>query len=330
VGLILSFLFGFLPMLAFAWFVFWLDHYEKEPKLLLGGIFIWGAIVAAGGAFLVNTFLGLGVYIFSNSERFTELTTGSLIAPLVEESLKGVAVLAVFWFFRREFDSILDGIIYASIAALGFAASENVYYIYQYGFLENGYEGLFALIFVRVILVGWQHPFYTSFIGIGLAITRMNRNVAVQFGAPLLGWVLAVLTHSLHNTLASLLSGVAGLAISTIVDWTGWIFMFFVIILATHSERRYISLHLEEEVNLGNISPAEYRIACSAWAQFIARLTSLLSGNYRDTNQFYQLTAELAHKKHQRSKMGEEENNSMAIYKLRTDLKRLSQRVSVF
>ena len=105
-GLLLSILFGFLPMFLFAWFVYWLDRYEKEPRLLLGFVFLWGAVVAAGAAFLVNTFFGMGVYLFTQSDAATELTTGSLIAPIVEESLKGLAVLAVFVVFRREFDSI--------------------------------------------------------------------------------------------------------------------------------------------------------------------------------------------------------------------------------
>ena len=56
-GILLSLFFGFVPMLLFAWLIYWLDRYEKEPKVLLGGVFLWGAVVAAGGAFLVNTLL---------------------------------------------------------------------------------------------------------------------------------------------------------------------------------------------------------------------------------------------------------------------------------
>jgi RsiW-degrading membrane proteinase PrsW (M82 family) len=138
-GLILSLFFGFVPMLFFAWVLYWLDRFEKEPKILLGGVFIWGALVAAGMAFVVNTLFGMGVYFFTGSEIATELATGSLVAPPVEETLKGLAILLVFFLFRREFDSILDGIVYAGIAALGFAATENAYYIYNFGYLEGGF-----------------------------------------------------------------------------------------------------------------------------------------------------------------------------------------------
>src|SRR5512137_996937 len=156
-GLIVSGFIGYAAALLFASVLYWLDRYEKEPLVLLGGVFLWGAVVAAGSAFLINTVLGLGIYVFTGSDLATDLATGSLVAPLVEEILKGLAVLVIFLAFRSEFDSVLDGIIYAGVAALGFAATENVYYIYTYGFQQGGWSGLFSLAFIRIILVGWQH-----------------------------------------------------------------------------------------------------------------------------------------------------------------------------
>lgn len=323
-GLLLSLFFGFVPMLMFAWFVNWLDRYEKEPKTLLGIVFLWGAVVAASGAFVINTVLGMGVFIFTESELASTLTTASLIAPFVEESLKGLAVFFVFLLFRRDFDSILDGIVYAGIVALGFAATENSYYIYTYGYLPEGLGGLFLVTFVRVILVGWQHPFFTAFIGIGLAVARLSRRTSVRLMAPIAGWSIAVLAHSFHNTLASLLAGAAGLAFATIIDWSGWAIMFFFILWAIGRERQILSNHLEEEVALGNITPAQYRTVCSAWSQSAARLKSLLSHRYTITSRFYQACGELAHKKQHRARLGEEEGNTELIEQLRNEVAHLS------
>jgi Predicted membrane protein len=186
-GLLVAGFIGFLTALLYAYILYWLDRYEKEPLLLLGGVFVWGAVVAAGAAFILNTALGLGIAVFTGSELASDFATRSIVAPLIEESLKGMAVFLVFLVFRREFDSVLDGIIYAGIAALGFAATENTYYIYTYGYLESGWSGLGVLTFIRVILVGWQHPFYTAFFGIGLAIARLNKNWLIKIGAPIWG-----------------------------------------------------------------------------------------------------------------------------------------------
>jgi len=328
-AILASLFFGFMPMFVFAYMLYWLDRYEKEPKILLGVVFVWGAVIAAGGAFIINTVLGLGIYIFTGSEAASDLTTGSLIAPLVEESLKGLAVLIVFLLFRREFDSLLDGIIYAGVAALGFAATENAYYIYNYGYAESGWEGFWFLVFVRVILVGWQHPFYTAFTGIGLALARLNRPAAVKILAPLAGIGLAMLTHAFHNTLAAFLEDLPGLAISTFADWSGWFFMFIFIIWVSASEQNLLKRHLREEVSLGVITLAQYRTAASAWAQSFARLAALSSGRYRTTARFYQVCGELAHKKQQLVTLGDESGNAAIIQKYRAELARLAQRAQV-
>jgi len=268
--------------------------------------------------------VGVGIYAATRSEAIASLTTGALIAPVVEESLKGFAVLVVFLVFRDEFDTLLDGIVYAAITALGFAATENVYYIYNYGYLENGLSGLVALVFVRVVLVGWQHAFYSAFIGIGLAITRLTRHRWLKFAAPLAGWSFAVLAHATHNTLAATLGGREGFLIGTLVDWAGWFLMLLVILAAIASERRAIRHHLRDEMESGLITPTQYRTARNAFAQSIASLTGLFSGRYATTKRFYQLCAELAQKKQQRSLLGEEQEIAKIIADLRAEIQRLS------
>ncbi|MFH2101937.1 MAG: PrsW family intramembrane metalloprotease [Chloroflexota bacterium] len=320
-ALLVSLLFGFVPALLFAYFLYWLDRYEKEPKLLLGGVFMWGVVVAAGGAFIINTVLQIGMQLFVQDYLISDLAGGSLIAPLVEEVLKGLAVLAVFLVFRHEFDSVLDGIIYAGVAALGFAATENTYYIYNYGFLESGWTGLWNLVFVRVILVGWQHPFYTAFIGIGLALARLNRSWFIKILAPLAGFSLAMFTHGMHNTLAVFITGtLPGDIIFSALDWSGWFFMFLFILYVTWHERKLMHAHLWEEVQAGRIDQTQYRTASSAWVQMSARVAALFSGRYLKTARFYQVCGELAHKKNQLQRLGDEAGNQATIRRLQEEL----------
>ena len=217
-AMIVSLFFGFVPMFFFAAFVYWVDRYEKEPKILLWATFFWGVVIAAGGAFIINTAFGLGIYVFTGSENAAEIGTTSIVAPIVEEALKGLAVLIVFFMFRKEFDSVLDGIIYGGIAALGFAATENTLYIFRNGYQEGGWGGLFLLAFIRVIIVGWQHPFYTAFTGIGLAVSRTSRNLIIKLIAPLIGFGMVVTTHDFHNTLGGVIDGLGVLAHGTFVD----------------------------------------------------------------------------------------------------------------
>ncbi len=328
-GLVLSVLFGVVPMLVFAYVVYWVDRYEKEPIALLGGVFLWGAIIAAGAAFVVNSFLGLGIYMFTGSQAFTELSTASAIAPVIEESLKGFACLLVFLFFRKESDSILDGIVYAAITAIGFAATENIYYIYTYGFQQDGVNGILYMFFVRVILVGWQHPFYTSFIGIGLAISRLNKNPTIKILAPFLGWALAVITHSIHNVISTLFQGIQSLTIGIIFDWSGWIAMIIFVVWALYREQKWITTQLCDEVTDGIITLSQYHTASSAWAQTGARIRALFTGQYRRIDRFFELTAELAFKKHQAFTLGELEQNQADIERMRSELGIMSPQISI-
>ncbi len=318
---------GFAPMLVLAYIVYWLDRYEKEPVPLLTVVFFWGAVVAAGGAYIINTVLGMGFYLFTGSEVAADIATGSLIAPVVEEILKGLAVVIVFLFYRREFDSILDGIIYAGIAALGFAATENAIYIYR-GWESGGWDGFWQLVFIRVIIVGWQHPFYTAFFGIGLAVARLNRNTLTRVAAPLLGLGMAIFTHSLHNTLATIpVFGELTCVLGTLLDWSGWLFMGLFILYMIWREGRLLTLHLREEVQAGLISPAQYKTAASTLGQSMAKLAALFGGNYTATTRFYQICGELAHKKEQLHKVGNESNNTGIIAAYRAELAKLAPRV---
>lgn len=311
-------------MLFFAYLLYWLDRYEKEPKQLLGGVFLWGALVAAGGGFLINTTLGAGVFQFTGSSRVTELVTGTLVAPLIEELLKGCAVLIVFLIFHREFDSVLDGIIYGGITALGFAASENTYYFYANGFLHTGWVGIWSMFLVRVILAGWQHPFYTAFTGIGLALARLNRATWIRILAPLSGFCVAVITHSFHNLISAVLSGYTGLAIGTLIDWIGWLGLICIIIWVINTERQHLIKYLLEEVEQNRISRVQYETAISARLQSTARYSAIFKRCFKNTHRFYTLCGELAHKKYQYTRLGNEDGNLSVINEIRIELNRLS------
>lgn len=317
-ALIVSLFFGFVPMFLFAAFIYWLDRYEKEPKALLGAAFFWGMVIAAGGAFIINTAFGLGIYIFTGSEGAADIGTTSIVAPIVEEFFKGLAVAIVFFIFYKEFDSVLDGIIYGGMVGLGFAATENTLYIFRNGYLDGGWAGLFLLAFIRVILVGWMHAFFTAFTGIGFAVARTNKNMLIKSIAPFAGLGIAISIHAFHNTFGGLIGGLGGLAAGTFVDWIGWALMLGFIIWLVNHERSIVKNHLQAEVFSGMITQAQYQKALSPWNMTIAGLSG------RATARFYQVCGELAHKKEQLTKHGDESGNLVIIERLRVELASLS------
>ncbi len=320
---LVSLFFAFVPAFFMAAVIYWLDRYEKEPLILLGAAFFWGAVVAAGGAFILNTGLGLGIYVLTGSGDVADQATASLVAPFVEEGLKGVAVLLVFLFFRKEFDSILDGIIYAAITALGFAATENVLYIYQHGYLDGGgWSGLWQLVIIRDLVVAWQHPYFTAFTGIGLALARLNRNVLVKIIALPVGYAFAVFAHAFHNSFGSLIGGMTGFAIGSLADWLGWFIMAIFIVFMIARERRVLVNQLKDEVASGTLAAWQYRKALSPFTMSTAFLTGGVAAS-----RFYRVCGELAYKKEQLSKLGEERGNAALVQSLRRELAALAPQV---
>ena len=327
-GAIMSIIAGVLPMAFYASILYYLDRYEREPIKLLLGVFFWGAFIAAGAAFVINSITSSGIYFITQSEFATQLTISTLVAPVVEETLKGTAVLIVFLFFRSEFDSLLDGLIYGGITALGFAATENAWYIHQLGFLEYGWEGLVKMTFIRVVLVGWQHPFYTAFIGLGLAFARRTKEPVLRWIAPLLGWTMAV-SYTYSQSFFRIVPEHcrSGFCLDLGLEWISRIAV--INLLLIKREQRWMKEYLEVEHNRDLLTSEQFEIACSAWKQGIAFVRARINGNYRQVRGLYQACGDLMHKKRQLARHGDELGAALEIQRLRSELKHCQNRLTI-
>jgi len=324
IGFLAAAILSFGPAFIYATIAYWLDRFEKEPRRLLFGAFFWGAFVATLGA-IVWTGLAQASLAMFIGEASAEVAGTTLLAPLVEESLKGLAVVIIMLAFPEEFDSRLDGMLYAAITALGFAATENVLYLYFAGYAEGGIGGLITLFVLRVILGGWGHAVYTAWIGLGLAMSRLHPNRTVRIISPFAGWLLAVCLHALHNTMAVVLAGtfgLTGLGVTLIVDWVSWVVVLGLVLWEIRREQLHIAEYLAEEVSAGLISPAHYHAAKSFSGQLRNRVRSAAA------RRFYEACAELAHTKHHLlNGVGNRQNVMARIQQLRREIAQLAPEV---
>jgi protease PrsW len=308
--LLLSIAAATLPILLYIGLIYWVDHYEKEPAWLLLATFAWGAIPSILFAYLFNTLFSIPVFWLAG-EVLGATLTASFIAPLVEETIKGLAVLGILLFWRSEIDSLLDGIIYGAMVGLGFALVENVFYfvsVYQ----EGGLEGWGFVVFLRSIVFGLNHALFTSMIGLGVAVARLTRNPLVKVVAPVMGWATAVFLHFLHNFSVSLGNPLCLLALLT--DWGGVLLTLLIIVWALWQERRWLRHYLAEEVALGNVTSLQYITACSGRARVQRHLGLLLdygpTAYWRDVRHYHRLS-ELAYKKHHYALFGDAQSQAL-------------------
>lgn len=291
---------GIVPMVIYPIFLYWMDRYEKEPLLLIGAAFLWGFIPAAILSLITQLIIGVPFMLLDSSGELANGIVGVVAAPITEEIFKGLAVMMIFFLWRREFDGIFDGIIYGGVVGFGFAAIENVLY-----FLDADS----TLVFVRAILFGLNHAFYTSLTGIGFGVARHARNGAVRFLAPLAGLTLAIGAHAFHNATLTLSAGEPALICLGIVgDWLGIFFVFLTIIFAVRRERHWIIDELGEEVGLHTLSASQYEMASSPLGRFRARMAAFITGgprSYRQVGRYLHTLTELAYKKHARRRRGD-------------------------
>ncbi len=322
----LAIIFGIVPMLVYAGFLWWLDRWEKEPLPLLAAAFLWGFIPSALFALIAQLILDIPTSaLFYYNEVAYSLVSASIIAPITEEAIKGFAVLLIFIFFSREFDSLLDGILYGSLAGFGFAAIENILYFVSFG---SDLASLGCLVFMRAFLFGLNHAFFTSLTGLGFAAARYQKNILLKILFPLLGLAGAMFAHGLHNGLVTF--GIIGLPFAVLADWFGVLGVFVVALVSLYHEAGWIKKYLAEEVQLGNITAAQAAVAGSFTGRIGTRFTALTDGGVEKwwrSGRFYQQCAELAYKKHQLVRMGDEGGNRAIIEKLRGEVRQLSAQV---
>jgi RsiW-degrading membrane proteinase PrsW (M82 family) len=174
-----------LAPVLFLWVVYHSDR-DREPRRIVGMTFGLG-VVAGFGAFAAErslaTWIHLDAYVSAMGAPGSLLF--AVLAALIGEAFKVLATWPVFK--SRYFDEPYDGIVYASTAALGFAAVMNAM------MLRTHPSG--GIWIARAVLALPAHVFFASLWGYGLGRAKQNKRTGRAF--PSL-WVTAWLFHALY------------------------------------------------------------------------------------------------------------------------------------
>jgi len=179
----------------------WLDHNEREPIPLLIAGFLWGALIATAFSGIVNTLVGEIAMAVTGSPSASDFMSASISAPFIEELTKGMALVVLVGMFYKEFDNVLDGVIYGAIVGLGFAWFENIMY-YCDAASMGGIEGMIKNFWARGVVSasGGSHAAYSGLVGLGFGLTRMLRKGFARWMLIPLFLGLAMFAHFAWNT----------------------------------------------------------------------------------------------------------------------------------
>jgi len=120
------------PVAVVIFYIYLKDKYEKEPKRLLIISFLLGAIVSIIITTLLYGIFKLALPLTNSLSVFQQFVQAFFVVGFSEELSK---YLIVLFFAQRNkaFNEPFDGIVYAVMVSMGFAATENIMYVMDSG-----------------------------------------------------------------------------------------------------------------------------------------------------------------------------------------------------
>jgi protease PrsW len=292
-----------LPVPLLVALVLLLDRLEPEPRGNLVLCFAWGAGIAALVAAVINT---AGLLFITQPElgkSSGEFISATFGAPLVEETLKGTVLFWLLWRRRQEFDGPTDGIMYAAMAGLGFAMTENIgYYISALVRPAIGGAQLLGATFVfRGLLSPFAHPAFTAMTGIGVAYAATHRRGGWAAVAGLLG---AMTLHGLWNGLSGY--GAAGIGAAYLMVLCVLVALVAVVVADRRRTVRLIRRFLPAYHATGVVTEADLQMLCTLRGRRDARLRARWAGGAAAARAMtdYQLAATELALVHRRAERG--------------------------
>lgn len=199
------------PLLFIIGMVLWFDRWKPQPKVAMALCILWGGVAAV----ILTLVFQFPLKIFLQSAGFAadnDVFGAVVLAPIFEESTKGLILVVIALAARRYFEGPLDGWVYGSLVGAGFAFTENI--LYLTGAYASGHQlagagaATFSLIMtfiVRCLLSPLLHSTFTMCAGvsIGLAARRGQWWAVILMWIP--GLLCGMLLHAVWNGLASIL-----------------------------------------------------------------------------------------------------------------------------
>lgn len=173
------------PVVFIASWVYLKDKYDKEPLKHLIISFILGALSTIPAVFIEHA---LTDYFPENRLHIpTTIIHAFIIVALTEEFGKWF-ILKFYAFRQKEFNEPFDGIVYGVMISLGFAALENILYVYQFGL---------HVAILRMFTAVPAHASFGIMMGYYFGLAWQHKEQAWQY--KIRGLIIATVLHGIYD-----------------------------------------------------------------------------------------------------------------------------------
>ncbi|WP_456376675.1 PrsW family intramembrane metalloprotease [Lutibacter sp.] len=174
------------PVFLVIIYIYIKDKFEKESKKLLFYTFLFGAILSI----LISSIL----YVIYDSflpkadefSVFDQFIKAFFVVALIEEFSKYI-VVRYYNQPKKDFNEPFDGIVYAVMVSMGFAAVENIFYVF---------EGGIGVALLRALTAIPAHATFGIIMGYFMGIAKFSTNKRKW---NLIGLSLAILAHGTYD-----------------------------------------------------------------------------------------------------------------------------------
>ena len=203
-----------LPAAVLLIYVYQHDRVEREPTGLLLSL-LWKGVLAALCSIVLETIgqVVLGWLVTPGTLLHTVLTA-FLVVAAVEEGTKFFFLKQRTW-YDYNFNYRFDAIVYAVFVSLGFAAFENIKYVFHFGL---------SVALPRAFLSIPGHMAFAVFMGVyyGRAKMRESRGYRMAAKADLvMAYIVSMLLHGFYDACA-------------MVGTTGATILFIIFVVVTY------------------------------------------------------------------------------------------------
>ena len=209
------FIAAILPAIVLIVHIYNRDKWQKEPPRQLFKAFVYGV----GSAMIVLLLPAFGMVATTPGTDISAQIGNAFSSAAVPEELAKLFMLWLFLRKCREFDEHMDAIVYSVCVGMGFAATENILYLF------SNIDKWVATGIMRALISVPAHYFFAILMGYyySLAHFRIGKNKTVDAVFALL---VPVLAHGIFDALlfvAAMNEGMAG--ILTVVFLIGFFFL---------------------------------------------------------------------------------------------------------
>lgn len=173
------------PGAFIGFFVWFKDHYEREPFKKLFICFLLG-IISAVPAVLLSILLNKLFAVNFNS--LLSVAIYAFITVAFAEEVAKFLFLKLYAFKQKEFNEPFDGIVYGVSISLGFAGIENILYV-----IEGGTQVGLLRMFTAVP----AHASFGIMMGYYFGLAWQHKKKSLHYQTK--GLLIAILLHGLYD-----------------------------------------------------------------------------------------------------------------------------------